>query len=92
MLDWMHWTTPSIIGFAVIFGIILVVNIVDIFKPGYARKGFLPIPTTRGDRVFICIVSSIIVFFLWMKFMPESSLPFSLAVVLPMDFVLLTWG
>jgi predicted small integral membrane protein len=92
MFGWMLWTTSSIIGFSVIFGIIIVVNIIDVFRPGYARKGFLPITTTRGDRVFICLVCSILVFFLWMKFVPPAALLYSLAVVLPMDFVLMTWG
>ena len=92
MLGWMLWTVPSLIGFGLLVAIIVTVNIVDIFRPGYARKGFLPIATTRGDRVFICILSSLLVFFLWMRFLPENALLFSLAVVLPMDFVLVSWG
>ncbi len=88
----MLWTVPSMIGIGLIFVIIIVVNIVDIFKPGYSRKGFLPISTTRGDRVYITILSTVIVFFLWMKFLPEGSLIYSLMLVLPLDFVLIMWG
>lgn len=92
MFSKMLWTVPSMIGIGLIFVIIIVVNIVDIFKPGYSRKGFLPISTTRGDRVYIAILSTVIVFFLWMKFLPEGSLIYSLMLVLPLDFVLIMRG
>lgn len=92
MFSKMLWTVPSMIGIGLIFVIIIVVNIVDVFKPGYSRKGFLPISTTRGDRVYIAILSTIIVFFLWMKFLPEGSLIYSLVLVLPLDFVLIMRG
>jgi len=92
MLSSMLWTMPSIIGFCLIFGIIIAINIIDVFRPGYARKGFLPITTTRGERVYISILSTVLVFFIWMKFLPEGTLIFSLAVVLPLVFVLIAWG
>jgi len=92
MLSSMLWTMPSIIGFCLIFGIIIAINIIDVFRPGYARKGFLPITTTRGERVYISILSAVLVFFIWMKFLPEGTLIFSLAVVLPLVFVLIAWG
>lgn len=92
MFSSMLWTVPSMIGFCIVIGIIIAINIIDAFRPGYARKGFLPITTTRGDRVYISILSAVLVFFVWMKFLPEGTLIFSLAVVLPLDFVLITWG
>jgi len=92
MFGWMLWTVPSAIGFGLIFVILIVVNIVDLFAPGYSRKGFLPIATTRGERVYICLISAVIVFLLWMRFVPQNGLIYSLAVVLPMVSVLMIWG
>ena len=92
MFAWMLWTVPSAIGFALIVGIIIVINIVDVWLPGYSRKGFLPIATTRGDRVYIALVAAAFVFLLWMKFLPEKGLIYSPAVVVPLALVLVIWG
>ena len=92
MFAWMLWTVPSAIAFALIVTLIIIVNIVDVFVPGYSRKGFLPIATTRGDRLYIALVSVVLVFLLWMKFVPENGLIYSLAVVLPLFLVLMIWG
>ena len=92
MFAWMLWTVPSAIAFGLIVGLIIVFNVVDVFAPGYSRKGFLPIATTRGDRLYISLVSAALVFLLWMKFVPPHSLIYSLAVVVPMFFVFIIWG
>jgi predicted small integral membrane protein len=92
MFAWMLWTVPSAIAFGLIVALIIVVNIVDVFAPGYSRKGFLPIATTRGDRLYISLVSAVLAFLLWMKFVPANGLIYSLAVVLPLFLVLMIWG
>ena len=92
MFDWMHWTVPSAIGVFGIFAMIIGVNILDVYKPGYARKGFLPMETTRGDRIFVSIISSVIVWILWLKFIPEVSIIFSLNIIVPLVFVIMRWG
>ncbi len=92
MFDWMHWTVPSAIGVFGIFAMIIGVNILDVYKPGYARKGFLPMETTRGDRIFVSIISSVIVWILWLKFIPEVSIIFSLIIIVPLVFVIMRWG
>ena len=92
MLGWMHWTVPSAVGVLGLITVIVGLNIVDIYKPGYARKGFLPIPTTRGDRVFISVLSTVIVWFLWLKFVPGESVALSLCIVVPLVFVIMRWG
>jgi len=32
------------------------------------KRGFLPMPTTIGDRIFIGVVTFIAIHFLWMRF------------------------
>jgi predicted small integral membrane protein len=53
MFDWMAWTAP-VAGFFTCIALMLVVMTVwEIRSPTLERKGFLPLRTTRGDRLFI---------------------------------------
>jgi predicted small integral membrane protein len=88
----MHWTVPSIAGVVGLILVIVLLNVYDVFKPGYMRKGFLPMETNRGDRVFVSILVSIVVWFLWLKFFPDRSIAYTLAVNAPLVFVLMMWG
>jgi predicted small integral membrane protein len=73
MLDWMHWTWQSGIAFLLLAGLLVGLAILDQFHPGYSRKGFLPMATTRGDRVFLSIVTLVALLLLQLKFLPDES-------------------
>jgi len=53
MLDWMVWTTPVAVFFITIALMLAGMTVWEIKSPTVLRKGFLPIATTRGDRLFI---------------------------------------
>lgn len=53
MLDWMVWTTPVTVFFSSIGLMLAGMTLWEIRSPTTLRKGFLPIATTRGDRLFI---------------------------------------
>jgi predicted small integral membrane protein len=53
MLDWMVWTTPVAVFFCGIALMLAGMTVWEIKSPTLLRKGFLPIATTRGDRLFI---------------------------------------
>jgi predicted small integral membrane protein len=53
MFNWMAWTTPVAIFFTCILFMLAAMTVWEIKSPTSLRKGFLPIPTTRGDRLFI---------------------------------------
>ena len=53
MLSWMVWTTPVTVFFCCIVLMLAGMTIWEIRSPTVMRKGFLPIATTRGDRLFI---------------------------------------
>jgi predicted small integral membrane protein len=50
---WMTWTVPVAIFFTVIVLMLAGMTLWQIRSPSIERKGWLPIPTTRGDRLFI---------------------------------------
>ena len=57
-LDWMAWTTPTATFFVVIALMLIAMTVWQILAPSPERRGFLPIPTTPGDRLFIGLLGS----------------------------------
>ena len=53
MFDWMAWTLPVAIFFASVVLMLFGMTVWELKSPTAMRKGFLPIETTRGDRLFI---------------------------------------
>jgi len=81
-MNWMAWTLPVAIFFASIAGILVLMTINEIRHPAIERKGFLPIKTTPGDRLFIGLLSSAF-FHLFVLGMSEISIwyPFGISIV-----------
>ena len=58
MFEWMAWTTPVAIFFTCIVLMLAGMTVWEIKSPTVVRKGFLPIATTRGDRLFIGLLTA----------------------------------
>ena len=58
MFDWMVWTTPVAVFFSCIALTLMGMIVWEIKSPTIKRRGFLPIATTRGDRLFIGLLSA----------------------------------
>ena len=58
MFDWMVWTLPVAVFFTCIVLMLAGMTWWEIRSPTVLRKGFLPIATTRGDRLFIGLLSA----------------------------------
>ena len=58
MFEWMAWTLPVAIFFSCIALMLVGMTIWELKSPTVLRKGFLPIPTTRGDRLFIGLLAA----------------------------------
>jgi predicted small integral membrane protein len=58
MFEWMAWTLPVAVFFTTIVLMLVAMTVWEIKLPTIARKGFLPIATTRGDRLFIGLLSA----------------------------------
>ncbi|BBP82279.1 DUF2160 domain-containing protein [Pseudomonas sp. No.21] len=57
-MEWMAWTLPTATFFGSIALVLLLMGIWELRSPCVERKGFLPIVTTRGDRLFIGLLGS----------------------------------
>ena len=53
MFDWMVWTTPVAVFFICIALMLAGMTVWELKSPTTMRRGWLPIDTTRGDRLFI---------------------------------------
>jgi predicted small integral membrane protein len=58
MFEWMAWTLPVAVFFTCIALMLAGMTLWEIKSPTVARKGFLPLITTRGDRLFIGLLSA----------------------------------
>jgi predicted small integral membrane protein len=56
--DWMAFTTPTaLFVLAVVVGLVALAVLAAV-RPSTPRKGFLPIETARGDRVYISLLGT----------------------------------
>ena len=58
MFSWMAWTLPVAVFFTCIVLMLVGMTVWELKSPTVLRKGFLPIATTRGDRLFIGLISA----------------------------------
>ena len=58
MFEWMAWTTPVAVFFTCIVLMLAGMTLWEVKQPTVLRKGWLPIATTRGDRLFIGLLSA----------------------------------
>ena len=58
MFDWMAWTMPVAVFFVCIVLMLVGMTVWEIKSPTVIRKGWLPLETTRGDRLFIGLLSA----------------------------------
>ena len=57
-LSWMAWTLPTAIFFSTIVVILIGMTVWQLVQPTVERRGVLPIRTTRGDRLFIALLTA----------------------------------
>ena len=58
MFEWMAWTLPVAVFFICIALMLAGMTVWELNSPTSLRRGFLPMATTRGDRLFIGLLSA----------------------------------
>jgi predicted small integral membrane protein len=58
MFDWLAWTLPVAVFFICIGLMLAVMTVWELKSPTTTRRGWLPISTTRGDRLFIGLMAA----------------------------------
>jgi len=78
VLEFMYFTPETLVLWGIILTFFITVATLDKKKRSTPTKGFLPIYTTRGDRIFISLMLTIIIGIVWLTLIP-----------LPMELVLI---
>jgi predicted small integral membrane protein len=90
-LGWMAWTTPTAIFFVGIGLGLTCMTVWEALQPTVARRGFLPIATTRGDRFFLGLLSGAWIHLAWLG-LTDLALWWALGLMGLWMIVLMRWG
>ena len=87
----MAWTLPTALFFAAIAIILCAMTLWQATAPAGERQGFLPIATTRGDRLFIGLLGSAYIHLAWIG-LTDANLWWALGLSVVYMIVLMRWG
>jgi len=73
-IAWMAWTLPTAIFFVLLSMTLAVMTWLAVAYPEAERVGILHIPTTRGDRLFISLIMTAVIHFLWIGLVGTDSI------------------
>ncbi|WP_243546657.1 DUF2160 domain-containing protein [Pseudodesulfovibrio tunisiensis] len=90
-LEWMAWTPLTACFFTFIMLMLIGMTIWQVMVPTVARKGFLPIVTTRGDRLFMGLLGSAYIHLAWLG-LTDFSLWIATVVSVCFIAIMLRWG
>jgi predicted small integral membrane protein len=91
LLSWMVWTVPTAIFFGAIAAILVVMTTWQALSPSPERRGFLPIATTPGDRLFVGLLVSAYVHLAWLG-LTHASLWIAFVISLAWMGAVMRWG
>lgn len=91
ILDWMYWTWPTAIFFSVIFLILVAMTIWQTVAPSAPRRGFLPLMTTPGTRLFVGLLGAAFIHLTWIG-LTDSSLWIVFPFALVWMIAVMIWG
>lgn len=91
-IGWMYWSWQSGLFFFIVFSAIAFLGVLHKYKPNVDRKGFFPMETGRGDRLFIGIYSTFVIFLLSFAFFSGSYLIATAVISLVWFIVEFKWG
>jgi predicted small integral membrane protein len=90
-LSWMYWTTPVAVFFAGLGLLLAGMTIWELRSPGVARRGLLPLVTTRGDRLFIGLLAAAFINLAWAG-LTDASQWGGAAVGVVVVVIIMRWG
>ena len=91
LVQTMYWTEPTAIFFACILLLLTTMTVLQLARPTVPRRGFLPMTTTRGDRLFIGLLGSAWIHIGWLALL---ALPLWYGSILALVWfaVVMIWG
>ncbi|GAB3684236.1 DUF2160 domain-containing protein [Salinisphaera aquimarina] len=91
-MEWMAWTLPTALFFVSIVVMLAVMGVLQVVYPTVERKGWLPMRTTRGDRLFIGLMGCAYIHLAWIGFTEDLALWWASIISVVFLAALLRWG
>ena len=90
-LEWMAWTIPTAVFFTTIVLMLIGMTVWQVVSPTIERRGFLPIRTTRGDRLFIGLLGTAYIHLAWVG-LTDLTIWIGFVISLVWMAVIMRWG
>ena len=90
-LEWMAWTPGTAMFVGGVFLGLVALAVLAVVRPSTPRKGFLPMPTARGDRVYVAVLGTGLIMILVLA-VTSLALLVGLAIAACWSAVVLRWG
>lgn len=90
-LDWMAWTPPTAWFFCGIAALLVAMTAWQLASPSVPRRGFLPLTTTRGDRLFIGLLGAAYIHLAWVG-LASGSLWYGFAIAVVWMIAVMRFG
>jgi predicted small integral membrane protein len=90
-LEWMAWTSATAVFVAAVFIGLGLLTALAVARPSTPRKGLLPMPTARGDRIYASLLGTGLILIVLLA---TTSQPLSVGLGLAVIWtvVILGWG
>jgi predicted small integral membrane protein len=88
---WMAWTWPTALFFVAIALVLMAYTVWGVRAPSLPRRGFLPMATTRGDRLFLGLLMSAYINLAWAG-LDVAAQPLCALIWVPMLVLVGRWG
>ena len=89
--EWMAWTWPTGIFLLGVVALLTFMTVLGIRSPSVARKGLLPMATTRGDRLYVGLLGVFVIHLAWLG-ATELALPWASLIAAVWLALVLRWG
>ncbi len=90
-MNWMAWTLPTALFFGAIALLLIIMTLVELWRPTVMARGWLPMATTRGDRIFISLLAAAALHVAWLALFTSPPYGASVAAVVT-AIIVLRWG
>ncbi|OSQ36772.1 DUF2160 domain-containing protein [Thalassospira mesophila] len=90
-MSWMAWTPVTAVFFTCIALMLVGMGVWQAVSPTIARRGFLPLVTTRGDRLFISLLGAAYIHLAWLA-VSDATVLIASGIALVWLLVVMRWG
>ncbi len=90
-MSWMAWTPVTAIFFICIALMLVAMGVWQAVSPTIPRRGFLPLVTTRGDRLFISLLGAAYIHLAWLAF-SDATIFIASGISVVWLIIVMRWG